>query len=84
MIIKNVVKEAGLWGIDQEISFPLITKSGMNQHGKVIHYYFNYGVNPMSFEYLYKQGLELLTDKTISANELIDIEPWGIKIIEEI
>lgn len=83
-IIKNVVKEAGLWGIDQDISFPLITKSGVNQHGHIIHYYFNYGVNPMSFEYLYNQGLEVLTDKTVSYQELITIEPWGIKIIEEI
>lgn len=84
MVLKNIAVKAGLWGIDQEISFPLIIKSGINQEGKVIHYYFNYSMNSNSFHYPYNQGMELLTDKAVSANEFITIEPWGFVIIEEI
>ena len=84
MVIKNVVVKAGLYGIDQEISFPLITKSGINQNGKVVHYYFNYSMNPNSFQYPYKQGVELLAERTVETQELVNMEPWGINIIEEV
>ena len=82
-IVKNAIVESGLWGVDQEIAFPLITKSGINQYGKLIHYYFNYSLNSNSLIYPHNEGEELLTGKTTVANELIEIEPWGLKIIEE-
>ncbi|MDF2614666.1 MAG: beta-galactosidase [Clostridia bacterium] len=82
-VLENALKKAELWGPDQENSFPLIIKSGINQYGKVIHYYLNYSISPNSFRYPYHEGVELLTDKTVSSNEEIDIESWGIKIIQE-
>ncbi len=84
MVVKNVAVTAGLWGVDQDISFPLITKSGVNQAGKVIHYYFNYSMNANSFSYPYNQGIELLSEEPVTAQELLTLEPWGIKIIEEL
>lgn len=83
-LLEAVIKKAGLWGVDQETSFPLITKFGVNQYGKTVHYYLNYSMNTGSFRYPYKEGLELLTDKSVATNELLDVEPWGVKIIEEI
>lgn len=83
-IKKNIVIKAGLWGIDQEISFPLIAKSGINQNGKVIHYYFNYAMNSNSLRYPYDARVELFTGKMVVSRELIDIEPWRIKIIEDL
>jgi beta-galactosidase len=82
-IMKNALIKAGLWGVDQEIQFPLITKSGLNQDGKVIRYYFNYSMDSNSFKYPHKQGMELFTGKTVTPHELINLEPWGISIIEE-
>ena len=41
-ILEDVLKKAGAWGPDQEILFPFITKSGLNENGKTVHYYFNY------------------------------------------
>lgn len=83
MVMKNALVKAGLWGMDQEIAFPLITKSGRNQDGKIIHYYFNYSMDTRSYQYPYKDGEELLSNKMVATQELVDIEPWGIKIIEE-
>ncbi len=82
-ILKNAVVKAGLWRADQEISFPVITKSGINQEGKTIHYYFNYSMSPNSFKYPYAKGVELLAGKEVDSDQTIDIEPWGIRIIEE-
>lgn len=82
-ILKPILNNAGLWDKDQELHFPLITKSGMNQEGKKLHYYFNYSMESHSFEYPYGSGTELLSELTIPANAHILLEPWGIRIIEE-
>ena len=82
-VIENAVKSAGLWEADQELKFPLITKSGVNQYGKAIHYYFNYSASPASFNYSYKVGKELLSNTDIPLKKKIDIGAWGVKIVEE-
>nr|WP_314898229.1 beta-galactosidase [uncultured Flavobacterium sp.] len=82
-IVEGAIKKANLWGFDQQISFPLITKSGVNEKGKVIHYYFNYSSVANSFSYPYKEGKELLFPENIIKDKEIQIEPWGLKIIEE-
>ncbi|MCU7550082.1 beta-galactosidase [Chitinophagaceae bacterium LB-8] len=82
-ILADAVKKAGLWGVDQQISFPLITKSGINQRGKAIHYYFNYSAVPHSVQYPYRDGKELLSNETMVKGKEMQLEPWGIKIIEE-
>jgi beta-galactosidase len=82
-IMEDAVKKAGLWGTDQELKFPLIVKSGTNQQGKVVHYYFNYSAAPVSFTYLYKTGTELLSNTAANNMEKLELAPWGVKIIEE-
>lgn len=82
-VIENVVKSSGLWEADQELKFPLIVKSGINQYGKAIHYYFNYSATPASFIYPHKPGKELLSNTAIPLKEKIDIGAWGVKIVEE-
>ncbi|MDF2872224.1 MAG: beta-galactosidase [Anaerocolumna sp.] len=83
-ILKPLLTSTGLWDKDQELHFPLITKSGINQEGKKLHYYFNYSMEPHSFEYPHDSGTELLTESKITTREEILLEPWGIRIIEEI
>jgi beta-galactosidase len=82
-VLEHAVKEAGLWAADQELSFPLITRSGINELGKRVHYYFNYSDNPGSIMYPYQHGWELLTDTQVSTDQIKHIDPWGIVIIEE-
>jgi len=82
-IMEDAVRKAGIWSTDQEIAFPLITKSGVNGKGKKIHYYFNYSSNPGTIHYPYAAGKELLSDEGITNGYAIHLEPWGVKIIEE-
>lgn len=81
-IIENAVKKAGLWEANQEISFPVIVKTGINQSGKTVRYYFNYSSAPVNFTYPHANGTELLGNKKISKNEKIDLAAWGFVIIE--
>jgi beta-galactosidase len=82
-IIQDALKKADLWGLDQQLSFPLITKSGTNEKGKIIHYYFNYSSVASSFNYPHKEGKELLFSENVMKNKEIQIDPWGVLIIEE-
>jgi beta-galactosidase len=77
------VKQADLWGADQNLEFPLITKSGINQSGKVVRYYFNYSDCPASFEYPHNDGVELLTEAAIQSEQAVEVDAWGVIIIEE-
>jgi beta-galactosidase len=82
-VLRHAVKKADLWGVNQELSFPLIIKEGMNQEGKLLHYYFNYSEDQNSFTYPHQQGRELLTESKVETGQTLDIEPWGFVIIEE-
>jgi beta-galactosidase len=77
------VKGAGLWGKDQALKFPLITKSGINQQGKAIHYYFNYSGEAKAFIYPYTKGIALLTDESVAMQGQINLPAWGFQIVEE-
>jgi beta-galactosidase len=82
-ILEDAVKGAGLWGKDQALKFPLITKSGINQQGKAIHYYFNYSGEAKAFIYPYTKGIALLTDESVAMQGQINLPAWGFQIVEE-
>jgi len=82
-ILEVAVAKAGVAGLDQGITFPLITRSGVNDKGKIIHYYFNYSSAPVSIKYPHPNGEELLSNTTVSKDQQLALEPWGVKIIEE-
>lgn len=82
-ILKDALKKAKLWGVNQNLAFPLITKEGTNTAGKKIHYYFNYSAESKSLTYPHKSGKELISSTKIQNNQAIDLEAWGFKIIEE-
>jgi beta-galactosidase len=83
-ILEGAIKGAGLWGKDQELQFPLITKSGTNQAGKVIHYYFNYSGEAKTFTYPYPTGKALLTDESVAMESKLSLPAWGFQVIEEL
>ena len=79
----EAVREAGLWGVDQETGFPLIVRSGTNAYGAAVHYYFNYSGKKRKFRYPYAGGLRLFRGETIVKWDSVELEPWGVEIIEE-
>lgn len=82
-IMEDAVKKAGLWGDAQKLAYPIITKQGINGAGKTIRYLFNYAAKPTAVNYPFAGGIELLSGKAISKNSVVELEPWGIKIVEE-
>lgn len=82
-IVKNVVEKANLWKTEQQLSFPIIIKSGVNQQGKNIRYVFNYSAVPQVFKYAFGNGTELLSNQAVTKDSNLNIEAWGVKIIEE-
>lgn len=64
-------------------SFPLILKTGYNDNGKCIRYYFNYSSSPTSFSYDGKTGTNLLSGETVQSNENKEISAWDVMIVEE-
>jgi beta-galactosidase len=82
-LVTNAVRKAGLWGADQETQFPLITKTGLNQRQKPVHYYFNYSAAPAAVRYPYGAGKELLAGSAVAAGQSLQLAPWGVQIVEE-
>lgn len=82
-VLERVMKEAGIWGADQELAFPLIVKTGTNDQGNTIRYYFNYSDQPVTFVNPHGKGMELLSGAVVAGEQSIELEPWGIRIIEQ-
>lgn len=82
-VLEQAAKEAGLWGADQQLSFPLITRWGINAAGKNVHYYLNYAEQQASLVYPHPNGRELLTNTAVQSGETQTIDRWGVLIIEE-
>lgn len=82
-LLQDALAKTGLWGSDQQIEFPLITKSGINQQGKTIHYYFNYSDGKKEIVYPHGKGMELFSGKPINKNDQLELTPWGVSIVAE-
>lgn len=83
-IILNMIQEAKLITPDQNLHWPLITKSGTNDYDNKVHYYYNYSSTSTQFTYPYKRGKDLLSNDKINQDDTVTIEPWGVVIIEEL
>lgn len=81
-ILETAVKNAGLLGTDQQLRFPLIVKSGVNEQGKTVRYYFNYSDERLRFRYPYAKGKELLSGESVNQDQVVELPRWGFAIIE--
>jgi len=82
-IIEEAIERAGLSYPDQQFSWPLIAKSGVNDEGKAMHLYYNYSSAPIEFAYPHSAGKELVTEKSVKNSEILTIAPWDVIIVEE-
>lgn len=82
-LIKQELTRAGIESPDFKISWPLIVKSGKNDYGNQVHFYYNYSSEEKEFKYPYPTGKELVTDKLVTKEEILRIKPWDVLIIEE-
>lgn len=79
-LISYLAKEIGLSLPD--FQFPLILHEGINQNGKHILYYFNYSGTPKQVTHHGKDGISLLEQTPVKANDVIHLGAWDFRIIE--
>lgn len=82
-IVAAAVQEAGLTGPDQQVAFPVITKSGTGKNGKTVHFYFNYSASPRDFLFSQGDARELISDSVIRKNTVVRLQPWGVSILAD-
>ena len=82
-LILQQMEQAGIKTVDQNLHWPLITKSGVNDAGRKVHYYYNYTSLKSSLVYPHKAGNELTSGKAVASGASLDIGPWDVLIIEE-
>lgn len=81
-IIRQEIEKLGIKTPDQDLHWPLITKSGTNENGHTVHYYYNYSSDPKEFVYPYKNGTELLSGAKVNHQQNLQIDPWDVLIVE--
>ena len=81
-ILSDILKKIGLWGQEQEVSFPVIIKKGINDFGKEIRYYLNYSPQVQEVKYCGNEAKDLLTGDKIYEGQTLRIEPWNLRILE--
>lgn len=82
-ILENVVKKAGLWSDTQTLSYPVITKTGINNQGKTVRYFFNYSDKPVTITYPFRSATELLSGNKVSQNSTVELKPWDVQILQQ-
>ena len=82
-LLKDALGRAGVDDPDHRFSWPVIAKSGTNDYGKEVHFYYNYSSDPKDIEYLHAPGKELVSGEAVREGEAVGIGPWDVLIIEE-
>ena len=82
-LLKDALQRAGVESPDQQFSWPVIAKSGTNDFGNEVHFYYNYSSDPLEIAYPHPSGKELVSETAIGEGETLRIDPWGVLIIEE-
>ena len=81
-LMKLLESELQLAGIPvPDVHFPLIIKTGTNNYMRKVIFYLNYSSESIKTSSEY-DGTELLSGRKFLINETIEIEPWGLAIME--
>ena len=81
-ILTDVLKDAGLWDMEQEVEFPVIIKKGTNDLGKEVVYYLNYSPEVRNVIYHGTDGEELFGKAAVTDGQVLEIGGWDLKIVE--
>ena len=78
-ILRYCAEKAGIPA--EEIAYPVIVRKGKNQYGREICYYLNYSSEIQKIA-LHPAGTELLGGTELRENEPVELEPWGVAVLE--
>lgn len=82
-IIEEAIDRANIKNLNHQYNWPLIVKSGINETGNKVHFYYNYSSEELEVEYLQSTGIELISNTSVKKGESYKINPWDVLIIEE-
>lgn len=82
-LLDEALARAGIEDPDQQFAWPLIAKSGLNDEGLLVHFYYNYSSQPIEFVYPHAAGLELTNSRSVEKGTSMVLDPWDLAIIEE-
>ena len=82
-VLRDALGKAGLTGPDQQQPASVHVQHGVNRMGKRVHYYFNYSANPVTANYAYGAGTNLLDGKAVAKGAVLTVAPWDLAIVEE-
>ena len=79
----NLLKQTGLYTDVQKFEFPIIIKNGYNKDNKKVTFYFNYSAEAKTIKYINNSGYDLILESEINSEKELNLEPWGLTIVEE-
>ena len=82
-IASDVVQSAGVNGVDRRVPGRVQLKSGVNCYGKRVRYYLNYSPDSQFFSCGPRPAANLITGETVMEDGKIELDPWGVAILEE-
>lgn len=82
-VIRDVLKQAGLTGPDQQLPRSVKVRHGKNAQGKWLHYYLNFSGEEQSVPYDYGNGSDLLTNASLQKGQRLRLKPWDVAIVAE-
>ncbi len=82
-ILDQVLRRAGVIGLEQLIKFPLIGKHMWDANGDRLHFYMNYSMSEQRFTYPHASGKELFSGKSIEQSKNVTLKPWDVIVIAE-
>ncbi|MBR1488615.1 MAG: beta-galactosidase [Bacteroidales bacterium] len=82
-LIARAADRKGLATVERGFHFPLILRSGTNDAGRTVHYFFNYSDGTQTLAYPYASGRSLLDGRRVRRGDTLTIGPWDLVICEE-
>lgn len=79
-LLKRLLSVAGIDVPD--ITFPIICKSGTNENGNTIRYYFNYSSEPHMFTYKGPDAKNLLSGERAVNGDNMELKDWDVILLE--
>ena len=84
-ILKDFFKTTG-YAEDDKFTYTcddkIYIKRGINDYNNHIVFALNYSDEPKTLKNIDCDAHEILSDKVLSSNEILSIEPWGVAILE--
>ena len=82
-VVLEALKISGVSFTDAALPAPVKVKHGTLQDGKPLHFYFNFSGRPQEFSYVYGDGTEMFSRKSVSRSQKMTLLAWDLMIIKE-